>query len=147
MLWLRYLCSTSLIEKNYIHVYLFRVEKQRLVIQEKAAQQQAALQKAKQAQLDQENKQRTSEQIKAQMEEQLKKQRLAMQQKRAEAEQKQQTPTQSALVAKLQNPLQQKVVLQKVATPVTSAETPKTAVSTLTKTALIVKDGKNKYMY
>ncbi len=77
------------------------------------------------------------------MEEQLKKQRLAMQQKRAEAEQKQQTPTQSALVAKLQNPLQQKVVLQKVATPVTSAETPKTAVSTLTKTCFGYGQGKS----
>ncbi len=72
------------------------------------------------------------------MEEQLKKQRLAMQQKRAEAEQKQQTPTQSALVAKLQNPLQQKVVLQKVANPVTStADTPKTSVSTFSPSRLV----------
>ena len=50
----------------------YRVEKQRQVLQEKVAQQHAAAAKAKQAQEAQEQKQRTNEQLKQQLEEQLK---------------------------------------------------------------------------
>ena len=70
---------------HYVHVHCFckyymanrmtpyyRVEKQRQVLQEKVAQQHAAAAKAKQAQEAQEQKQRTNEQLKQQLEEQLK---------------------------------------------------------------------------